>query len=184
MLNFEKALFDIDQFCNENKLPYTIMGGFAVILHGYIRTTEDIDINLMIKLEDLVSTAKKILLKFDTNLSDPITFFQTNFVLPVIHKETRIGIDFTAGLTGFDEQVLKRTIRKEFFSLTLPCITVEDLIIYKLFASRKKDIADLEEIAKIHNQTIDRNYLADVLRQFDELHRDDMSRNFKEIFGD
>ena len=39
----EKALKVIDAL-NNHEVDYTIIGGYAVVLHGYLRATEDIDV--------------------------------------------------------------------------------------------------------------------------------------------
>ncbi len=181
---FEKTLTDIDEFCSKEKIQYSIIGGIALISYKIQRTTNDIDINLLLNLEDIEKTGEKIIILFNPIFTDPIRFFQSNFVLPVFHPVTKIRIDFAAGLTEFDKQVIARSERRKFGNLILPICSIEDLIIYKLFAGRKKDILDLEEISKIHNKNLDRNYLALVLKQFNELNRHDMSRNFEEIFGE
>ena len=182
MKNFERALKEIDQFCNQTKIEYTIIGGLALIAHGINRSTEDIDINLLTKLENLEETGKNILSMFDSVCPDPISFFQTKFVLPVIHRISGIGIDFIAGLTGFDEQAIRRSVKKEFYSLQLPFITIEDLVIYKLFARMKKDLLDLEEIAKIHKDKLDKTYLDTVLDEFSKLERNNMLANYQNSF--
>lgn len=105
-------------------------------------------------------------------------------MLPAIDKNTKIRIDFAAGLTGFDEKVIERSKRKLFGNLFLPICSIEDLILYKLFAGRPKDTADLHEIARIHKDKLDKNYLQKMLREFAELERDDMKVNFGKIFLD
>lgn len=102
--------------------------------------------------------------------------------MPVKHKESKIQIDFAAGLSEFDKQVIRRSVRKKFGSLKLPFCTIEDLIVYKLFAARHKDLADLEEIAKIHKDKLDKTYLDTVLDEFSKLERNDMISNFQNFF--
>lgn len=179
---FEKTLKDIDDFCSSNKIKYTIIGGLALIFYKIQRTTNDIDVTLLTDLENMESVSKQIINKFKPILSDPIPFFQKNFVLPVTDEKTEIRIDFSAGLTGFDKQVIERSERKKFGSLKLPFCTIEDLIVYKLFAARHKDMADLEEIAKIHKDNLDRIYLNTVLDEFSKLGRNDMLSNYQNFF--
>ena len=114
---FDTTLKDIDQFCNSLKLQYAIIGGLALIAHKIRRTTKDIDVNLLIELENIELTGKEIITKFNPIFSDSILFFQSNFVLPVKHKESKIQIDFAAGLSEFDKQVIRRSVRKKFDSL-------------------------------------------------------------------
>jgi len=182
MNGFEKVLNDVDEFCKRVKIKYAVMGGMAVLAHGISRSTDDVDINILVRLEDLSKIGEKIITCFQPLHINPIEFFEKNFVLPVTHSKTGIGIDFAAGLSGFDETAIKRSKKKKFFSLSLPCITIEDLIIYKLFAARDKDLLDLKEIAKVHKEKIDRIYLKDMLVKFAELERTDMEKVFEKIF--
>lgn len=179
---FEQTLKDIDDFCVSNKIKYAIIGGLALIFYKIQRTTNDIDITLLINIENIENVGKQIINKFKPILSDPIPFFQKNFVLPVTDEKTEIRIDFSAGLTGFDEQVILRSERKKFGSLKIPFCTIEDLIVYKLFAARHKDMADLEEIAKIHKDKLNRIYLNTVLNELSKLERNDMISNFHNFF--
>ena len=182
MTSFEKALRDIDSFCEKEDLKYAIIGGMALIAHGINKTTEDIDITLMLNLEDIEEIGRKILTNFEPIYSNPISFFQTNFVLPVIHKETNIGIDFAAGLTGFDVSVINRRVRKKFYSLSLPFASIEDIIIYKLFAARDKDNVDLKDITAEYKGLLNLRYLNNTLTDFAGLEREDMLENFALIF--
>jgi len=182
MNNFEITLQDVDSFCNREEINYAIIGGIALIAHGINRTTEDIDITLKLNLEDLERIGKKILEKFEPIHQNPVQFFQRNFVLPVIHPVTKIGIDFAAGLSSFDLNVVKRKVKLEFLSLTLPFASIEDIIIYKLFAFRNKDFLDLSEIAKEFKRKIDKRYIKKLLEEFVLLEREDMKDNFEKIF--
>jgi len=48
----EQALKIIESF-NKHKVNYVIIGGYAVILHGFLRATEDIDIVLSMTQENV-----------------------------------------------------------------------------------------------------------------------------------
>lgn len=95
---------------------------------------------------------------------------------------TKIGIDFAAGLSGFDKLVIERNKRKLFGNLTLPFCTVEDLIFYKLFAGRPRDIADLHNLANKYKGKLDGVYLSKLLEDFAEFEREDMKDTFNKIF--
>lgn len=58
-LNFIRLL-------NENHVEYVILGGYAVIVHGYIRTTGDIDI-LINTTEQNADKMLTVMLKFAYN---------------------------------------------------------------------------------------------------------------------
>lgn len=59
MNNFETALKDIDDFCQTEKIKYAIIGGLELIAHDINKTTDDVDINLLLKLEDMNITVTK-----------------------------------------------------------------------------------------------------------------------------
>lgn len=179
---FEETLVSVNSFCKKNELKYSIIGGLALIFHKIQRTTNDIDITLLVELEKMEIIGKMIIDNFEPIFPDSIIFFQKNFVLPVRDKKTEMRIDFAAGLSGFDIKVIERSKRLVFGKLELPFCTVEDLILYKLFAARPKDFADLYDISKLHKGKIDTKYLFEMLNDFAALERDDMKDNFEKIF--
>jgi hypothetical protein len=44
MMNIEGDLLDFIQLCNKHDLRYLVVGGYAVGIHGYPRTTKDMDV--------------------------------------------------------------------------------------------------------------------------------------------
>jgi predicted nucleotidyltransferase len=182
MTPFELTLKNIDEFCAKHKISYSIIGGIALISYKIQRTTNDVDVTLLIDLDKINDIGEKIISNFEPLFSDSIMFFQKNFVLPVIDKSTNIRIDFAAGLTEFDKKVIQRSTRKEFGKINLPFCSLEDLILYKLFAFRPRDVSDLHEISKKYKNVLDKKYLSLLLNDFTELDRDDMKENFKKIF--
>ncbi|WP_353717354.1 hypothetical protein [Dyadobacter sp. 676] len=43
-LNHGKGIFNLIRLLNEENIEYVVLGGHAVIAHGYLRTTGDVDI--------------------------------------------------------------------------------------------------------------------------------------------
>ncbi|GEM_PF-6863872 len=87
MNNFETALKDIDDFCQTEKIKYAIIGGLELIAHDINKTTDDVDINLLLKLEDMNIIGNKIISNF--NLSFLIRYhflIRTSFFLSYIKK--------------------------------------------------------------------------------------------------
>jgi hypothetical protein len=66
-------------------LPYLVIGGYAVIAHGFVRTTVDID--LLICRDGQKTLEKRAKAKgFEI-------FFQTNTFIQFTHKGDHIGLD-------------------------------------------------------------------------------------------
>ncbi|NMB80215.1 MAG: hypothetical protein GYA14_00160 [Ignavibacteria bacterium] len=51
MTPFELTLKNIDDFCSNLKISFSIIGGIALIAYKIQRTTNDIDVTLLIELE-------------------------------------------------------------------------------------------------------------------------------------
>ena len=154
-----------------------MIGGVAVLTYDYQRTTKDVDIIVLCKLEELEVIHNKFLTGYDPLFNDSLTFFSTNYVLPVKDKTTDIKIDIAAGMTLFDETIIKRKKRTKLGKAEFNICTLEDRIIYKLFATRLQDLADVEEIIKINSEKIDKEYLIKSAKDFRELDRIDIEEN-------
>ena len=43
-INLEKDIIDFIKLCNDHEVKYLVIGGYAVSVHGYPRSTKDIDV--------------------------------------------------------------------------------------------------------------------------------------------
>ena len=166
MNEFEKSLFRLDEFCKENEINYAVIGGIAVITYGYPRSTNDIDITVLCDLEELEEVFQLFTKEYIPILTEPLNFFKRNFILPLKDKITGIKIDIAAGLTVFDDTIIKRRKRTKLGEAEFYICTLEDLIIYKLFAERSQDMADVEKLFQENNDNIDSNYLIKTAEKF------------------
>lgn len=175
MDRFEKTLSAIDKICNELLVPYAVIGGVAVLIHNYRRTTKDVDVTLIVEIDEIEKVGKLLLKYFKSLYAKPIDFFEKYFVLPVIFEPTNLRIDFSAGVSEFDKSVIGRRKRVRFKSTDFYVCSLEDLILYKLIAARPQDIADVEKLFQLNKQAgIDKAYLSKVAKQFIDLERSDV----------
>ncbi len=119
--------------------------------------------------------------EFKPAFSDTLEYFKRNFILPVDEPETNLRIDFAAGLTVFDKEVISRRTRKSFGGAEVFVCTLEDLIIYKLFAGRYADLSDIEFLLEKNISTVDKKYLLQTAESFVELEREDMLENLNKL---
>jgi len=182
LTKFESALVNLDKFLFSHKIEYVVIGGVAVIIHGYQRTTTDIDITILCDLEDLDQIHNLFKSKFHPAFKGTLEYFKRNFILPVDESENSIRIDIAAGLTEFDKSVIKRKVRKKLGETEVYVCTLEDLIIYKLFASREQDIADVRSLLK--KNKVDKTYLFQAANKFKELERGDILENLNKFLED
>jgi len=171
---FEKTLLRLEQFCHKKDIKYAVIGGVAVIKYGYDRTTKDIDVTVLCNLEEINEIHKKFVSEYLPLNEDSLKFFERNFVLPVKDKITDLKIDVAAGLTVFDDTIIQRRKWTKLGEVEFYISTLEDLIIYKLFANRYQDLADAQILLDKNKDSIDRNYLLKTIEKFRELDREDM----------
>lgn len=97
--------------------------------------------------------------------------------MPVIDTESKVRIDFAAGLTEFDKNAIRRKVQKRVGESSISVCSLEDLILYKLFSSLPIDLIDVEELIKHPIQQIDTKYMLEKSKMFVELEREDVYEN-------
>lgn len=145
----KEALVSICALLNKHEVEYLVIGGVAVIFHGYTRATADLDFwykptlnnfHKIIKafkeygidvseLEEAVFDPKKTFLRF------PTPGFKTE-LLPSL-----------AGDMSFKEAKEKAEYL-ELDGVNVPIIGYDDLVRNKTLTNRLKDQADIEELSK------------------------------------
>jgi predicted nucleotidyltransferase len=174
MTLFTSTIHDVDILCRKNKIKYVIIGGIASIHYGCHRTTKDIDMTVQIPLEKLDFCYELFTRHFTPIKKNALDFFKQYFVLPMSHKKTGMQVDLSAGLSGFDDQVIRRRRRGELGGVKTYFCSKEDLIIYKLVANRPIDQQDVSEIMMRHYRKLDKDYLKKTAELFTEADRSDV----------
>jgi hypothetical protein len=64
----------IISFLNKHKVEYVIIGGYAIIIHGFLRATEDIDLVLKMTHENVSKFQKALLTIYNDNDINEINF--------------------------------------------------------------------------------------------------------------
>ncbi len=139
----------------ENKVKYITIGGFAVNIYGYNRSTGDVDIYLEDTLENRINLRKALK---SINLGD----FETIETMQFIPGWTDFTLNYGLRL---DIMTAVKGLEDKSFSSLLDDATVvmigetpvyfidyENLIIAKKASNRAKDILDIEELEKVNNE--------------------------------
>lgn len=142
------------------RLPFMLIGGQAVLLHGQPRFTEDIDITLGVgpSAAPAVQAACEAL-SLEPLPADVVAFVRDTFVLPALHAESGIRVDFIFSTTQYERQAIERANRVEVGGAEVPFATVEDLILHKLFAGRPRDMEDIVGVVRRKGADIDWGYV-------------------------
>ncbi len=147
-----------------------LIGGQAVLLHGQPRLTEDIDVTLGVE-PDRLNTVLEVCeeLELDPLPRDVEPFVRETFVLPALHGETRIRVDFVFSTTPYERQAIERAVRVQVGGGEVPFAAAEDLVLHKLFAGRPRDREDVVGILRRQGSTLDWAYLDRWAREFAEI---------------
>jgi predicted nucleotidyltransferase len=158
----KKSSFDaVARVLNEADVPFLIVGGIAVIHHGYGRLTQDVD--LVIKLEPaIIRRAFESLVKIGYRPALPVTADQ--FADPILretwkrekgmhvlkfwsdqHRETPLDV-FIEEPFDFSGEYAAADIQESLPGLKVRIVTLSTLLAMKRAAGRSQDMADIDEL--------------------------------------
>jgi predicted nucleotidyltransferase len=133
---------------NQSGVKYLLVGGYAVGLYGYPRTTEDFDV-FVSSDEENASRLVTALTNFGfgtENLKKEI-FMEKNSLI-VIGVEP-LAVDILNYLSGVDfESAYERRKVVSRHGVEISLIALEDLLANKLTVGRYKDLNDVEQLRK------------------------------------
>lgn len=172
--SFATALRALTLALREQRAPSLIIGGVAVIAHGNARLTKDIDASIdgtSVDIEDLLQHFEGH--GITPRISGAAAFARRHQVLLVRHDATGVPIDVSFAFIPWELEALLRgeTVVQDGIEFRVP--TPEDLLIYKLVASRPKDVEDATAIAQMHVSRIEFARVRQVLREFCAVLEDD-----------
>ncbi len=138
----------------DHQVDFLLIGGYAVIFHGYVRTTGDMDIWIRPTNENKKKLLG-VLAKMDFDAESIVMLDRLDFTEVVVFH---IGmeperIDFLSKVQGLDfESAFAQKVTLRIDNYEIPFLRLDDLIVSKLFANRLKDQADVENLKKIANR--------------------------------
>ena len=152
MPEFQKDFEDFIMLCNKYELEYLVIGGFAVSIHGYPRTTKDLDICIN-KNEVNATKLLQILEDFGFgSLNFKIEDFVNDNMITQLGYEP-IRIDILNDLNGVDFDVAfqnKRVVQMN--GVPTNFIGYHELIENKEKAGRDQDLLDVKKLKAQNKQ--------------------------------
>ena len=136
----------------QHEVNFLLVGGYAVVYHGYKRTTGDMDLWLEPNNDNKVRLIKA-LKTFDFNVDDIEHIAQLDFTKHLAfhfwEEPERVDcITFVSNVL-FSEAFAEKVIA-DIEGLQVPVIQYRHLIQSKITSDRLKDKADVEELQKIN----------------------------------
>lgn len=133
-------------------IPYAVCGGIAVVIHGHVRATKDID--LLVRPEDMARTLAALEpIGYDMR-AHPMTFGAATPKQGVVQRVTKVDppttltvdlLEVNAAYQGlFDDRELY-----EWQGARLTVVSRAGLIVMKTIAGRTQDLADIEALREV-----------------------------------
>jgi len=131
---------------NSHQIRYLLVGGYAVALHGYPRTTNDLDIWVDCTPENAASLTE-VFQRFGFSKTgiDESAFLDSNRVLRI--GIPPICIDVLMSVSGLDfPSCYERRESRDFDGVSVKLLSRKDLETNKKASGRFKDLNDLENL--------------------------------------
>ena len=154
----------IIQALNQAEVRYLVVGGLAVVAHGHVRFTADVDLVLDLDEKNLRrALAAFEYLGFRPRAPVPLEDFADAEIragwirdrgLTVLslfsdrHPFTEVDL-FVADPLGFDEAYQQRATFEISPGVEAAFVGIDDLILMKKAAGRPQDLSDLEQLEKL-----------------------------------
>jgi hypothetical protein len=124
--DFARVIAQIAKALESGGLPFMLIGGQAVLLHGQPRLTQDIDITLAAGPDQLA----KVLdvceqLGLEPLPADVERFVRETYVLPAAETNTGVRVDFIFSTTPYERQAIERSVRILIEGQAVPFALVE-----------------------------------------------------------
>ncbi|MEO7623357.1 MAG: nucleotidyl transferase AbiEii/AbiGii toxin family protein, partial [Gallionella sp.] len=151
------------QSLSGESIQYVLVGGLAVQLHGFMRSTFDIDLVLAMNDENLarfIAVAKRyglvpsIPVPIDTlrDVNQIEQWHRAKGMLAFALREPQIGgsvVDILVRPHVPFEQLMANAVAGELFAQKIWIASIDDLITMKRIANRAKDQLDIAALEKI-----------------------------------
>jgi hypothetical protein len=147
---FNQDFQDFIRELNSNKVRYILIGGYAVILYGYIRSTGDMDI-WVDKTKENYKNLIKALNHFGAPPIPENEFLGNEFDVWGFGREPN-RIEIMNEVKGLDfNTAFKKSKTYKQDNLSIRCIHFDHLLEAKKAAGRFKDKNDIEQLNKKKN---------------------------------
>lgn len=156
-------IVDLLQSLADAEVNYVLVGGLAVQLHGYMRSTFDIDLVLAMNDENLarfIDVAKR--LGLTPGIPVPIESLRDSDQIGRWHREKGMlafslrepqagggVVDVIVRPEVSFERLMVNAVAGDLFGRHVPIASIDDLLVMKRAANRPKDRLDIEALDKI-----------------------------------
>ncbi len=163
----EAALASVSRAMRRLDAQWFLFGAQALALHGAPRTTKDVDVTVLTEhpTEKIIAALERagLVPRFRDK-----AFIEQSRVFPCDHKATGWKVDIVLGGPGVDEYIASRATPVKVGRVSVPLLTLEHLLVLKVFAGRAQDLADAQRILRLP-RALDRQEAREFLVQLEQL---------------
>jgi hypothetical protein len=165
-----RLLADLTHGLEARHLPFMLIGGQAVLLHGRPRLTDDVDATLGVGPDQLAIVLEACAaIGLEPLPADVPGFVADTFVLPTRHAASAMRVDLIFSTLPYEAEAIRRAIRVRIGAADVPFATAEDLLVHKLFAGRPRDLEDGLGVIRRQGNAIDWAYVTRWVGTFAEV---------------
>ena len=147
---FNEDFQEFIESLNKHKVEYILVGGYAVIVHGYSRTTGDLDIWVNPSLdnfENLIKACNDFGLMLD-DLTE-YNFLDNKNIDVFTFGRPPVSIDIMKNVKGLEfKETYKNSIIVDIDGVSARVIHKNQLTVAKKASNRPKDQDDIEHLSK------------------------------------
>ena len=153
------AALELHEFFERQWWQFCTIGGLALLRWGEPRFTRDVDVTLLTGFGHEKQFIEPLLAVYRGRIANAGAFAERTRVL-LLEAANGVPLDIAFGGLPYEELAVARSSEFEFEpGCRLRTCSAEDLIVQKLFASRPKDVLDVEGIAVRMRGRLDWDYV-------------------------
>jgi hypothetical protein len=141
------SLLQVCSLLNQHGARYLVIGGYACILHGLVRTTEDVDI-LIEESEENYLRVRDALAELPDHAARDLTIqdFRDNLVIKVADA---VEVDVSRRAWKVDyASAVRSAKRRDIEGIDVPFLDIQSLMLSKQ-TYREKDLADRVQLERL-----------------------------------
>jgi predicted nucleotidyltransferase len=147
-IELEKDIIEFLELCNNHEIKYLVIGGYAVSIHGYPRSTKDIDVCIEMSESNATKMVQVINdFGFGSLKLAKEDFLKKDFITQLGFPPLRIDVLNDLEGVNFEDAWNNKKI-VNFEGVPVNFIGYDDLIKVKQKAGRPQDIADVDNLKK------------------------------------
>jgi predicted nucleotidyltransferase len=154
-MNLVDLFRQIDAVFKNCRIPYVVIGGYAVAAWGEERATRDIDLLCVGNSLTITEALNKEKLQFEHRIGDAEDPISEVIRVDMGAAAEPFEVDILIGIKSAPAGILNRVRLIKIESIIVPVASAEDIILLKLLGGSARDLEDAKSIVQIQGKRLD-----------------------------